>query len=257
MRVLDKATYIEANAKNFSQSVRKLTDIKYIVFHYTSNTNDTARNNAIYFRDNVVQASAHFFVRDDSIYQSVPINHAAWAVGLGSMKKPYFEWPSMWKKINNNNSVSIELCGSATGPEANDKTKQTGAKLAADLMDKLCLTPACLYRHYDVTGKPCPKWAVDDPAKWLELKLMTSKEFYGEEEKDIMALLDNAENYAIFKTWMTRYMQELADAAPDDWEMGPMDKAKSLGLMDGTRPHSYVKRSELATVLTRLDGLHK
>ena len=44
--------------------------IKYIVMHYTGNSKDTAKANANYFTGANRYASAHFFVDNDSIYQS-------------------------------------------------------------------------------------------------------------------------------------------------------------------------------------------
>lgn len=255
MRVLGNVKFMQANPQNFAPSTRKENSIKYIVLHYTSNTGDTALNNVKYFRDTVTKSSAHYFVSDDSIYQSVPITRAAYSVGLGSMKEPYFKYPTMWKIINNTNSISIEMCGSKQGPEASEKTKETTAKLVADLLEKLNLTPARVYRHYDVTGKPCPKWAVDDEMKWLEMRLLINKEFYGKGDDDEV-LKDTPENYSMFKLFMERYEQDKA-AAPADWERAEMEAVKARGLMDGTRPKSGVTRGELATVLNRLDGLHK
>lgn len=248
MRVLDKAIYIEAHKNNFSMNVRALSSIKYIIIHYTGNVGDTARNNAFYFHDANIQSSAHFFVSGTDVYQSVPLNHAAFAVGLGSRKEPYFKWPSMWKKANNNNSVSIEICGYPNSLEGNDETKLTAAKLAADLMDKLGLTPSCLYRHYDVTGKCCPAWAVNEPVKWLDFKVLVSSIFYGEEEDE---LKDTPENYTVFKNFMARFIAE-QEKAPATWEDKEMLAAKEKGIMDGTRPKANVTRGELATVVNRI-----
>ena len=47
-------------------------DIKYIVIHFTSNNGDTALNNCNYFSGANRGASAHYFIGDDGIYQSVP-----------------------------------------------------------------------------------------------------------------------------------------------------------------------------------------
>ena len=55
--------------------------IRYLVVHYTGNDGDTAKNNAEYFRDNVVKASAHYFVDGETVYRSVPDLQTAWAVG--------------------------------------------------------------------------------------------------------------------------------------------------------------------------------
>ena len=251
MRVLDKAVYIEAHPNNFNLNTRALSTIKYIVIHYTSNIGDTARNNALYFHEAPIQSSAHFFVSEDSIYQSVPLHYAAYSVGLGAMKKPYFEWPTMWKKINNSNSVSIEICGAKNSREGTENTKRTAAKLTADLLDKLGLTPSCVFRHYDVTGKNCPAWAVEDPLKWLDFTLMVSNYFYGKGEDEM--LLDTPENYNMFKTFMERYFTEKAKEDPK-WDDDAMAYCEARGLIKDGRGSSFVTRSELATVLMRMNA---
>lgn len=249
MRVLDNAIYVEANHMNFSSSVRKKQAVRYVVCHYTGNINDTARNNAVYFRDNAVQSSAHFFVGDITIYQSVPLNHAAYAVGLGARKQPYFKWPSMWKKITNSNSISIEMCGSKNSREASDKTKETAAALVADILDIYGLTPSAVYRHYDVTGKCCPAWCVTDPLNWIDFMLKVNNYYCGEGDE----MKDNQENYNLFKTWMKRYEDEKA-AQSAGWANDAMTYCQSRGLINEGRPNSYVTRAELATVIMRMNG---
>ena len=69
-----------ANIKNFA-SKRLLSKIKYIVIHYTANDGDTDESNAKYFKNNVVKSSAHYFVDDDSVTQSVEDNRVAWHCG--------------------------------------------------------------------------------------------------------------------------------------------------------------------------------
>lgn len=246
--MLEKAVYIEANAQNFSPYPRRSADIEYIVIHYTSNVGDTARNNAIYFRDNAVTASAHYFVSDDSIYQCVRDIYPAYAVGIGSMKRPYKNMP-MYGKIRNANSISIELCGSKTGSEASEETKRTAAIITAELLHKYNLKPDRVYRHYDVTGKECPRWAVTDPTKWLDFLMLVSNYYHGKETTDDMK--DTPENYSVFKTFMERYEAEKADA-PAVWANGAMEFCAEQGLIKDGRPCSGVNRAELATVLKRL-----
>lgn len=72
--------------QNFSRkenygSQRNTNDIKWLVIHYTSNDGDSDESNGKYFAREVVKASAHYFVDDDSVTQSVPDNYAAYAVG--------------------------------------------------------------------------------------------------------------------------------------------------------------------------------
>lgn len=254
MRVLQTATLIEANRENFNTVPRPTQNIAYIVMHYTSNKNDTARNNALYFRDEVTKSSAHYFVSGKSIYQSVPDHYSAYAVGLGSMKEPYFKWPLMWGKIYNSNSISIEICGSKNSSEADDETKRTAAKLAADLIEKYGLNIYCLYRHYDVTGKPCPLWAVSDANKWNDFKVMVNRYLQGKEDDDNM--INNDENYIVFKQFMERYQAEQSKI-PAGTMQGAMDYCKANGLMNDGRAGSPVLRAELATVLQRMGASAK
>ena len=59
----------------------KGNNIKYIVIHYVGATG-TAKNNADYFYGGDRQASAHYFVDDGSIWQSVEDFNGGWHVGL-------------------------------------------------------------------------------------------------------------------------------------------------------------------------------
>ena len=69
-----------ANPGNYGGS-RVASQIKYLIFHYTGNDGDKAANNAAYFQNNVVEASAHYFVDDTTVWRSVPDLKVAWAVG--------------------------------------------------------------------------------------------------------------------------------------------------------------------------------
>lgn len=245
-----KAIYYEAHPANFNPNVRRLETIKYIVLHYTGNIGDTALNNAKYFHDNAVLSSAHYFVSDNDIYQAVPENHAAYAVGLGSRNKPWIPNPPMFKVITNNNSISIEMCGSKNKREASNETKETAAKLTVDLLNKFKLTPAAVYRHYDVTGKKCPAWCVDDKMKWLYLRMKIANIFYGEGDGE---MLDNDENYQVFKRFMDRYLTERR-AMPADWEVPYMHWAQINGLIKDGGAKGFLTRGELAAVLQRMNG---
>lgn len=89
---------------------RDLSDVKYIVIHYTGNKGDTAKNNADYFAtSNTRQAGAHFFVdKQGEVWKSISMNRIAFAVGgkysLTNGAGTYYG------KCTNANSISIELC---------------------------------------------------------------------------------------------------------------------------------------------------
>ena len=152
--------------------VRTADKIKYLVIHYTGNDGDTARNNAEYFHDNVVKASAHYFVDDESVYRSVPDLQTAWAVG-GSLYVGAQETGggTMYGKITNANSISVELCGTAGdgSRRASEKTLVRAVGLCRELMAKYHISIANVYRHFDVTGKRCPAYLVDEAA-WADFR---------------------------------------------------------------------------------------
>ena len=90
---------------------RTAAKIKYLVIHYTGNDGDKAANNAAYYQSNVVEASAHYFVDDTTVFRSVPDLKVAWAVG----GKKYDSCDrtgggTMHGIITNTNSISVELC---------------------------------------------------------------------------------------------------------------------------------------------------
>lgn len=149
-----------ANKSNYG-SKRSTSSIKYIVIHYTGNNGDKAVNNATYFKNNIVKASAHYFVDDTTVYQSVPDNYVAWSVGgskysdcskTGGGKK--------YGLCTNANSLSIELCDTIKDGKIypSEKTIKNAITLTKKLMKKYGIPASGVIRHFDVTGKNCPSY---------------------------------------------------------------------------------------------------
>ena len=147
---------IACNPFNYSQS--KCTP-KYIVVHYTGNKGDTAKSNATYFHTAVTKTSAHYFVDENEIYQSVPDFYTAYSVGC---KTGYYH-----KYARNNNTINIEMCDSFTTIPA--KTKQNTFYLIKLIMDRYSIPVENVIRHYDVTHKLCPKPLISEIA-WNNFK---------------------------------------------------------------------------------------
>lgn len=139
-----------ANKANYGSS-RSTNNIKYIVVHYTANDGDTDENNGKYFKNNVVKTSAHYFVDDDSVTQSVPDNYTAWHCGANRYKH---------KTCRNSNSIGVEICDDVKNgtiyPSA--KTIENALELVRHLMHKYSIPKENVIRHYDVTGKLCPAY---------------------------------------------------------------------------------------------------
>lgn len=149
--------------------IRAISKIKYIVIHYTGNDGDSDEGNINYFKSPNRRASAHFFVDDDSISQSVPITNVAWHCGGDKYKNSL--GGSMYKIVTNTNSIGIEICDTKRDGTYNISiaTKRNVIKLVRALMDDFNVPIENIVRHYDVTGKHCPRYYVDDVA-WAMFK---------------------------------------------------------------------------------------
>lgn len=140
---------------------RSTKKIKKIVWHYTGNDGDTDEANGNYFANNKVYASAHYFVDDDSVTQSVPDNYVAYSVG-GS-KYPNCKETGGGKqygKATNENTLNIELCDDVKNGKIypSEKTIGNAIELTKSLMKKYNLSAEDVIRHFDVTGKACPAY---------------------------------------------------------------------------------------------------
>ena len=116
---------------------------QYIVIHDVG-AKSTAKNNVDYFAGGNRNASAHYFVDDTSIWQSVEDNKGAWHVGDNKGVSD----------IYNTNSIGIEMClpsGTVTA-----KTEANTVELVKYLMKKYNVPINRVVRHYDASRKNCP-----------------------------------------------------------------------------------------------------
>lgn len=146
--------------------------IKYIIVHGTGNDGDTDESNAKYFKRKNLEVSANDFVDDDSITISVPETCVAYAVG--GKKYPSYKQTGGAKYYGlctNSNSFSIEMCDTVKNGViiASEKTMQNTADRIKLLMIKHNVPIERVLRHFDVTGKPCPSYLIDEKA-WMNFK---------------------------------------------------------------------------------------
>ena len=160
-----------ANPRNYGGS-RAASQIRYLVYHYTGNDGDMAANNAKYFQNNIVKASAHYFVDDTTVWRSVPDLKVAWSVGGSKYANAdKTGGGTMYGVITNTNSLSIEMCDTIRNGvyQASEATLANAAALGRTLMEKYGIPIENVYRHFDVTGKHCPSYLVS-AQKWAEFK---------------------------------------------------------------------------------------
>lgn len=152
------------NSKNYNNKTSR--NIQYVVIHYTGNSKDTALNNVKYFHNGSRGSSAHFFVDDANIYQSVELRDAAWHCGTSLGYKT---------ACRNANSLGIEMCTSGNYL-VSEKTQINAAYVCAYLCKMIGITASTVdtyvLRHYDVgkNSKSCPAQYVKDPEQWKQFK---------------------------------------------------------------------------------------
>lgn len=177
MTYIVKTNY--ADKSNYG-SYRNVSKIKYIVWHYTANDGDSDESNARYFKTANRKASAHYFVDDDSVTISVPDTYVAWSVG-GSRYSNYKTTggASLYKICTNTNSISIELCDTNKNGkyDVSSRTLKNAILLTRQLMDKYDIPISNVIRHFDVTGKSCPAYYVDNNT-WNKVKMEITKQSF-------------------------------------------------------------------------------
>lgn len=152
-----------AHVSNYSKG--RHTTIKYLVLHYTANNGDTALGNCQYFSSANRNASSHYFVDEKEVYRSVRDMNVAWHCGSTNGYKH--------KYCRNTNSIGIEMCSRIDSNGRFYIERETIAnaiELTKFLMEKYDIPVDNVIRHYDVTGKMCPKPFVEDEKLWLDFK---------------------------------------------------------------------------------------
>lgn len=132
----------------------KLTDIKNIVIHYVGNPNTTAQNNRDYYDKADTEVSSHFVIGlNGEVIQCVPLDEKSAA-----------------SNNRNKDTISIEVCHPDKTGKFNDQTYDSLIKLTAWLLEKTGLDENDVIRHYDITGKLCPLYYVNNESAWEALK---------------------------------------------------------------------------------------
>lgn len=164
-----------ANKNNYG-SKRSKAGIKWIVVHYTGNDGDSDEANGNYFKNNVVKASAHYFIDDDSITQSVPDDYIAYSVG-GSRYSNYKQTggAKYYGQATNANTLNFELCDSKKNGivMVTEETLNNAVAFIQQKMKEYEIDEDHVIRHFDVTGKQCPGYFCYSDANdkaWEEFK---------------------------------------------------------------------------------------
>ena len=139
---------------NFS---KRASEPKFIVVHDTGNParGADAQAHFRYFNGDYRGASAHYFVDDKEIVETVEVSRSAWHCGDGRGK--YGIW--------NYNSIGVELCINEDGDW--EKTKANALVLIRFLCRFYKISKSNVVRHYDASRKICPgRMSKDNWKEW-------------------------------------------------------------------------------------------
>lgn len=142
----------------YSRPGTRLDKVNGIVVHYTANPGTTAQQNHDYFeglaKSGATSVSSQFIVGlEGEIIQCVPCDEVAYA-----------------SNHRNNDTISIECCIEDETGRFNNRTYASLVELTAWLIGEYGLETEDVIRHYDVTGKNCPKYFVEDEEAWEKFK---------------------------------------------------------------------------------------
>ena len=188
---------------------------QYITIHSTGNPKSTARNERGWLTNpsNTRTASWHICVDEKEAVEAIPLNEVAWHAGDGNGQ-------------GNRASIGIEICESGN----REKTLRNAVQLVAKLLKERGWGVDRLRRHFDWSGKICPRiLQPNNWAGWEQFKRDVQKEISGGE------------------TVSTKNQ-------PSPWAKNAWDWAKKEGLLDGTRPKDNLTREEFAVVLQKVVG---
>ena len=101
--------------------------------------------------------------------QYIAIHYTANPGATAIANRNYFEM-SYATNSRNVDTLSIECCHPDETGKFNEATYDSAVKLSAWLCVRFGLTSENVIRHYDVTGKNCPKYYVENPDAWIQMK---------------------------------------------------------------------------------------
>ena len=154
----------------YSRSGEKQNKLEYLVLHWVGNAGSSAVANRNYFENlrhtHKTYASSQYIVGlEGEKIHCIPDDEVAFHSGSYSM---------------NRKSIGIEVCHPDWDGKFNEKTYDSLVELCAELCKKYEIPINNVIRHYDVTGKNCPKYYVEHEEAWEQLKQDINNKINGE-----------------------------------------------------------------------------
>mgnify|MGYP002512183119 FL=1 len=142
----------------YSRPQLALEEVKGIVVHYTGNPGTTAAQNRSYFESlkdtKQTKASSHFVIGlEGEVVQCIPSTEMSYA-----------------SNNRNSDTLSIECCHKDESGEFTQETYDSLVGFVAWLCGEFDVPVDEVIRHYDVTGKECPRYFALHEDAWQQFK---------------------------------------------------------------------------------------
>lgn len=157
----------------FSRPGTPLKSVKGIVVHWVANPKTTAEQNRNYFENLRLQkpnekryAGAHFIIGlEGETIQCLLENEVGYHVGANKYSDKAIKELSTYP---NNCTIGIELCHTNWDGEFTSSTLLSAKELILELCERYTLGRENIYRHFDITGKECPRYFVQHEEQWVQ-----------------------------------------------------------------------------------------
>ncbi len=153
----------------YSRPGKKIESVEAIVIHWVENQYISAMGCRNYFESlpNLRRfAGCHFIVgKNGEVVQAIPTDEIAYHVGAKAYKngiRSKYGYP-------NAKMLGIEFCHDSDG-SPNKATYESLTRLTGLLMSIYNLDEDQIYRHYDITGKGCPRYYIKNEDAWNKFK---------------------------------------------------------------------------------------
>lgn len=209
----------------YCRSGEKQNRIQNIVVHWVGNAGSSAIGNRNYFNSLAIthktSASSHYIIGlQGEIIRCIPEDEVAFHSGSYSM---------------NRKSIGIEDCHPDWNGKFNEATYNSLIELCADICRRYGLSINNIIRHYDVTGKNCPKYYVDNSSEWIAFKNAVASKL-GQPTADVTVIKEDGSDEEVrkYKNGSTReYVYADTNLNKQIGYLSPYEECDCFGIFKG------------------------
>ena len=210
----------------YSRSGESQNRIENIVVHWVGNAGSSAIANRNYFENlqntHKTYASSHYVIGlDGEIIRCIPEDEVAFHAGSYSM---------------NRKSIGIEDCHPDWDGKFNENTYNSLVELCADICKRYELSVDNIIRHYDVTGKNCPKYYVEHEDEWIKFKNDVAQKIGQAEVNTAIKEEQGSEEIPMFKFKNGRTIEPIYADCQHTLKIGSLNKyeeCECFGIFNG------------------------